>query len=127
MARLCRMSCGRFRCCTALNHAGDYWFSRVWPNWSACCKNIWAFYGKGLHVSPTLFTPDMLNASGCQVLSQLAGMLDVGEAYVPGDIAIMRSAYQEAKQRFFCAAHDPELDYFCRRAWRADARTAGRP
>jgi hypothetical protein len=42
----------------------------------------------------------MLNASGCQVLSQLAGMLDAGEAYVPGDINIMRSAYQEAKQRF---------------------------
>ena len=83
------------------NHAGDCWFfPRLAELERVLQKHLGIPYGKGLHVSPTLFTPDMLNASGCQVLSQLAGMLDAGEAYVPGDIAAMRTAYQEGKQRF---------------------------
>ena len=83
------------------NHAGDCWFfPRLAELELALQKTLGIPYGKGLHVSPTLFTPDMLYASGCQVLSQLASMLDAGEAYIPGDIAAMRSAYQEGKQRF---------------------------
>lgn len=83
------------------HHAGDCWFfpklTALEPVLSA---GLGVAYGKMLHVSPTLFSPEMLHESGCQALVHLAGMLDGGEAFAPSDVEAMLATYQAQREQF---------------------------
>ncbi len=85
----------------SLNHAGDNWF---FPKIIYLEPILREMYGLGraslMHVSPTVFSFEMLRDSNCQNLVHLASTLDVGDAYIPEDLDAMKKRYQEEKQQF---------------------------
>ena len=108
------------------NHAGDCWFFRVWPNWARAAKHLGIPYGKGLHVSPTLFTPDMLNASGCQGAQPAGRHAGRGRSLCAGRYCRHAHRLPGSKAAFLPRMTLNWIVFAVERGC-TDARTAGRP
>ena len=102
------------------NHAGDCWFfPRLAELERVLQKHLGIPYGRGLHVSPTLFTRtcSMPLAARCSA-SWPACWMRVKP--IAGRYCCHAHRHQEGKQRFV-PRMTPELDCVCRRAWCTDA------
>ena len=84
-----------------VNHAGDCWYFPKLSELENVLREAFGLPGKAaLHVSPVLFSHDMLREANCQTLVHVAAALDAGEAFVPEDVEAMKKRYDEERQRF---------------------------